>query len=471
MRIQQFNLSGINAYNNPLNTNGEFLRAVNVDSYPNGGIKKRPGYTKFLGGGGTDIVTDIFQWTNDSGSQSYLYAKKGSVLQYYDVTAGTGDWTNCGNGTFSGTTSIGHGVLENVLIIGNGVDATRHTTNGTSFTNTTLAPIANQFEQYQQRIYAVGTANTLFYSTTGDATNWSAVAPSDSSSIQIPGEGAIIDAIKIADKLQIHKAGRNIFRWDGYLLEDLATKAGMSSFQSFSKIEDYGIWLTRDGIYGSSGDRPELISNAVQPWIYNDFGGGINGHLFDFAPAASHRFDYYLGAGDITDDVTHETIHNAVLKYNYQKNMWFIYSLADNPTAFGEYQDNAGVKHLLFGDNGGQVYIFGEGATDDDGAPIEAITEMVVTGNDISNFKVWKEYSLFFNPGSKAKVQIGMSDTFRRDSIRLKEIGDTSIGALSVRFPVGSRSKLLYVKVYENSKGPAWIWYGHAVDFDVDDTI
>lgn len=411
----------------------------------------------------------MFQWTNDEGSQSYLYAKRGNVLQYYDVTAGTGDWTTCGNGTFSPTENVGHAVLEDTLIVGDGVGSTRHTTNGTSFTNTPLAPIAAHFEQYQQRVYAAGTANTLFYSTTGDPTNWSSISPSDSSSLQIPGEGGIVNVVKIADKLQIHKRGRNIFRFDGYLLEDLATRAAMTSTQSYAKTEDYGFWLTREGIYGSGGERPELISNPVQPWIYNDFGDGINGDTFDFAPAAVHRYDYYIAVGDITDDITHETIHRAVIKYNYQKNLWYIYSLADLPTALTTYQDNQGVSHLIFGDNGGQVYVFGGTAATDDGDPIEAITEMILVGKDATAFKKWNQYSVMFNFGSKAKVQIGLSDSFRRKSINLIDLGDTSLGAVDFRLPQGSRTKLMYIKTYENSAGPKWTWYGHSVDYDVED--
>ena len=90
----QSTLLGIDLYNNPLNNEGYFIKAVNVDSYPYGGIKKRPGYVDFLGTTNGSIVTDLFQWTKDDGSQSYLYAKKGNVLQYYDVTAGTGDWVS-----------------------------------------------------------------------------------------------------------------------------------------------------------------------------------------------------------------------------------------------------------------------------------------------------------------------------------------------------------------------------------------
>ena len=465
----QFNLQGVDLYQNPLTNEGAFLRAINVDSYPYGGIKKRPGYSDFLGTSNGSAVQNIFQWTNDEGSQSYLYAKKGDVLYYYDVTAGTGDWSPCENGTFSPTAFIGHAVLSDTLIVGDGVGSTRHTTNGTSFTNTSGAPIAGTFEQFHQRIYAGGTANTLFFSSTGSADNWSGVSPADSSSIQIPGAGKILKIFKVDDRLIIHKDGGNMFSWDEDYLLDMSTNYGLTSPVSHARTENYSFWLNRNGIYGFGGASPELISNKVQPLIYNDFNTGIAGTTFDNAPAACFKFDYYLSVGTISDDITHETIPNAVIKYNYQKDLFYVYSFADRPTAMAMYEDNAGVEHLLFGDANGQVYTFGGTATDDSGTPIQAITEMVMGGGQPHEFKKWNEYSTFFNPGSKAKLQIGISDTFRRDSIKFVDVGDTTDGAIHWRFPQGTRSKLVYLKVIENSSGPAFEWYGHAVDFDIDD--
>lgn len=464
----QFNLQGIDLYQNPLSSEGNFLRAINVDSYPYGGIKKRPGYATFNGTSNGSAVQNLFQWTKDDGSQSYLYAKKGNVLYYYDVTAGTGDWTICENGTFSGTAYLGWAVLENTLIMGDGIGSTRHTTSGTSFTNTTGAPISNNFEQYQQRIYATGT-NTLFFSSTGSADNWSGVSPADSSSIQIPGEGQIIKLMKSNDRLIIHKANGNMFSWDGDYLIDMATNYGLSSPQSYAKTEDYGFWLNREGIYGFGNNRPELVSNAIQPYIYNDFSTGIAGTTFNHAPAACFKFDYYLSVGNISDDIVRETISNAVIKYNYQKNLFYVYSFANKPTAMTVYEDNAGVEHLIFGDSVGQVYTFGGTATSDNGTPIEAIAEMIFSGNQPHEFKKWHEYSATFNPGSKAKLQLGFCDTFRRDQINLVDVGDTSDGALHWRVPQGTRSKLAYLKVYENSGGPRFQWYGHAMDYDIDD--
>ena len=93
---------------------------------------------------------------------------------------------------------------------------------------------------------------------------------------------------------------------------------------------------------------------------------------------------------------------------------------------------------------------------------------MVFAGDTPQNFKQWYEYNAAFNPGSRAKLQLGFADTFRRDSTNLVEAGDTSSGAIHVRIPQKTRSKIAYLKVYENSSGPRFEWYGHAIDYEVD---
>lgn len=470
MKANQFQLQGLNLYNNPIDTEGYFLRAVNVDNYPYGAIKKRPGYAEFLGTQNGGTVQKLFQWTNDDASQSYLYSQAGSVLMYYDVTAGTGDWATCGNGTFAGNVPIGHTVVENTLIVGDGVGSTRHTTNGTSFTDTSGAPLARHWETYQGRAYAGGTANTLFASATFDATNWSgAGGTNDAFSIDIMGEGRITKVTKISDRLVIHKGGGNLFRWDGDSLVDMATNYALTSPESYAEVEDYGIWLNRMGLYGSGGSKPELISNAIQPLIYNDNDNGIAGTTFDIAPATAFKQNYFISVGNIADDLTEETITNAIIKYDYQKNQYYTYSFADKPTAMGVYKDSSGVEHLIFGDNTGQVYKFGGTATTDAGQPIYAVGEVLFSGSDPANEKSWRKYRALFNPGSQAKIQIALSDTFRRDSLRLTDLGDTSQGNVDYRFPQSSNSKLLFIRVYENSKDSRFNWFGHAIEFEIEE--
>lgn len=471
-----FNTQGLNLYVNPfLQNEGELVRAVNVDATPYGAIRKRLGYEAYLGTANGGEIRNLFMvdLSNNSSAET-LYRLSGSVLYYKQLFTGTADWSVCGNGTFTGN-QVGYAVLENTLIMGDGVGSTRHSTNGTSFTNTTGAPIAKYFEQFQQRIYAGGTADTLFFSTTGTPTDWSGVSPSDSSSIQIPGEGEIVGITKINDNLKIFKRGGGMFNWDGDYLTDMATKAGLNYDQSIGKIEDYAIWANDDGLYGSGGGRPELISNSVEPYFKTS-----NGFGFDI-PGIGHKLDYYLSLQDnITEDILNNTEKSPVLKYNIQKDQFFLWSFpslgSEGPSAFASYLDTNDVvyNNMIFGAENGQVYRMfkstsGNNLYSDAGDPIASVIEMFIHLGTPESAKQWYEITLFFNPGSKAKVQIGTSNTFSRDNLKLTDLGDTSTGFVEYRFPQGTESHLLFLRIYESSVSPSWIYYGCAIDADVKD--
>ena len=178
-----------------------------------------------------------FQLNN--GTQFCNYRLSGGTLYYSQQ--GTGAWTVCGNGTFTNAVSMGNAILENTMIVGEGVGTTRHTTTGTSFTDTSGAPIAAYFVDYPNRIYAAGTASTLFWSVAGTPTNWSGT---DSSSISIPGAGRLNGLIKATDRVNTTKNSGLIHRWDAYNLLDLSTSLGPTSPQSLGSVEGFRFYIS-----------------------------------------------------------------------------------------------------------------------------------------------------------------------------------------------------------------------------------
>jgi hypothetical protein len=147
VELEYYNVGGINTYSNPLSQDGVLIHAINVTSTGQGYKTKRSGYSSFLGTPDSSQVQSLFDFQNignNSGSMA-LYRASGTSL-YYSLQ-GTGAWTLAGNGTITSGAHFGHAVLDNVLIGGDGQGSTRHTTNGTSFTNTTLAPPSEFFEQ------------------------------------------------------------------------------------------------------------------------------------------------------------------------------------------------------------------------------------------------------------------------------------------------------------------------------------
>lgn len=456
-----YKLGGLNLRISPfLLKDGDMIRQVNVENDMYGAKKKRPGYATYLSSiGGT--VTSLFNWTQNDGTTFWNYAVSGGTLYY--STQGTGAWTVCGNGTLTNGARPGHAVLENTLILGDGTAATRHTTDGTSFTNTSSAPIANYFDDYQNRIFAGGTSSSLFWSTTGTPTSWTGA---DSTSVNIPGPGKINSVFKVANRLISTKNSGKIFRWDGFELYDTATDLGPTFHYSVGHIEDYRFYPNRLGVYGFGGVKPEIISNPIERQIYNDVGEGIVGGTFDLAPGIVHRYDYLWAVGAVTDDLTDETINNLILKYDYQLDEWGNWDFARLPTAFGTYVDTSGNSQLIFGDNTGQCYTYGGTTSSDNGSSIQCVMEFIIHDNAPETEKKRNYLWLFSNPGNEAHAQIALADSFTHKNLVWEDIGQLTDGFTEYRFPDGSRSRLLFLKITEASRNSRFHFYGWSQDFD-----
>ena len=468
--INQFNIGGINIYTNPLSPetqDGQVIRSVNFDSYPFGGKIKRPGYGTFLGTTTGASVKNLFSWTKDDGTSIFVYKFSGSLLEYYNAGIGTAtDWSTCGNGTFTGS-HIGFSILNNTMILGDGVGSTRHTTNGTSFTDTVLAPVGEFFEQFQNRVYIGGTSSTLFYSVTNDATNWNTSGTSDSSSLKIPGAGKINKVYKLGNILSASKTARNILQWDGFTLYDTSSNLGMSSPYSYGTVENSGFYINPLGVYVADGNGAKLISNAVTRYFYNDNNTGVLGTVFGSAPGGVIKYDYFTALGSIRDDFTNEPLNNAVLKYNFQKNEFLTYQFTDPPTSFATYIDNGGSEQFIYGGTNGQVYKYGGTYTTDNGAAIPCVLDMILTGKQPQIEKDWRWFWGFFNPGCEGRVQVALANTFTKEEKIWVDLGDATNGIVQYMFPTGSRSRLLYVRVTESSKTARINFYGCSLSYHV----
>ncbi len=456
-----YDLRGINTYQNPLETDGGIIHAVNVVSFPYGAKQKRYGYSATLGTADGQQVNSLFSFGNignNAGSMN-LYRASGSAL--YHSIGGTGAWTLSGNGTITNGNHVGNAVLDNTMIVGDGAGSTRYTTNGTSFTNASLAPVAEFFEQYQNRIYAAGTASDLFYSTTNDATNWNTSGTSDSNSFKVPGEGKLGKIFKVADKLVSTKTLGQMHKWDGYSLIDMTTRYGPSSPYSVAENEGFRFFINQFGHYGFGGALPQLLSNAIQRQFYNNTNSGVSNNTdVKTAPAVCHVYDYLASVGTITDDFTSRTIPNAIIKYDYQKNEYLNWSFANKPTAWHSFRYTDGNQYLWFGDANGQVYTVDPTVYTDNGTAIEAEIVTVHHHKMPHVEKQWRWIRLFFNPGCQAKVQIACSNSYTYQNLVWQEIGDCTDGFCEFRFPAGARSRFLFVRVYESSKTSRFIYYG-----------
>jgi hypothetical protein len=445
---------------NPLaHKSGDMIRAVNIESDQFGAKKKRSGYTTYLGTmpNGSAVV-DLLNFTRNDGTQFWNYAFAGGDLYY--STQGTGDWTICGNGTLNSAGTLCAAVLENTLMVGDGVSATRHSTDGTSFTNTSAAPIAVDMEDYQQRIYIAGTANSLFWSTTGTPTDWT----SDSSSIQIPGPGKLTTLRKYSNWLVSGKNSGIQFRYDGVNLVDVSTNLAPTSSRSLARVEKIDYALNRKGVFMFNGDGAEIISNSIEKQIYNDAGEGIIGTTFDNAPGVEHKYEYMLSVGTVTDDLTDETVSNCVLTYDYQLEEWWNNSFTDRPAAWLSYKDQSGDQQLIFA-AGSQCYTYGGTNLSDNGAPITMVMEGVIHMNTLQE-KNWKYFRAAFNPGCEAQVQVAVSNSFTKGKKDWINLGDARDGVVEYHFPVG-RGRFLFWKINESSRTTRTHFQGFEYDAEI----
>ncbi len=454
--LQIRDIGALNTYINPLNTeDGNVIHCVNLDSNPLGGKSKRTGYQQFLGTSGGGTVNNLFDWQLNNGTAFYIYKAAGSVIQY--SFQGTGAWTTAGNGTIPNGAYVAHGVLDNTLVIGDTTGTMRTTTNGTTFSNITdPAPVGVvDILEYQGRIYAEGTASSVFYSTTGTATDWT----TDSSSLFIPGGGKLTSQFKASDRLIFTKNSGLMYRWDGASLVDMATALGPTSKQSMASIEDYSFWINRLGLFISNAGKPQLISNTVQRQFYNSNSTGISWSSNPNTPSVAHRYDYLSAIGTITDDLSGVQITNAILKYNYQKNEFVNYKFANFPTAWCSYKDTNGDQQLIFGDSTGQVYQMGTVQSDNTVAIDCALQLVLHAGMPFLN-KEWGYLEVMTNPGCQAMLSIAIEDTFTVGKKRWIEMGSLKNGFNQFRFPSGSRGKLLFINIYESSSSAPFEIYG-----------
>lgn len=466
-RFRVFNLGGVNTRISPFNQqDGQLIHCVNMYTDSVGAKRKRSGYTTFLGTPDSSQVNTLFQYSKEDGTTSFLYRASGSALYHWDAGVGTAtDWTLSANGTIADGGHVGHEVLNDTLILGDGVGSTRHTTDGTSFTDTVLAPVGEHFSELFRRIYIGGTSSTEFYSVTNDPTNWDTSGTSDSSSFTVPGEGAINSNMVSYDRIVIGKDSGKLLRWDDYELVTIPTKQAPSSPYSIVDIEGYKIYLNRWGFFGYGGDRPEILSNSIQNQIYNNEETGIAGTAFDNAPAGINRFQYFCTMGSVRDSFTQIPIDNAVAVYDYQLDEWVNYQFADKPTSYTTYQDNSGVEHLLFGDDSGQVYKYSGTATSDNGASIEAslVGFLHLGSPDVE--KIFKDVWSYANPGCQASLQVAASETFTLKNLDWVDVGSLQSGVN--KFSYGGRGRFLFYRLHEKSTASPLIFYGLAVDAEV----
>lgn len=461
-KFRVYTVGGLNLHTSPfMHQAGELISCVNVDANPHGAKQTRPGYTTYLGTANGSAVTDMWNWTKNDGTTFWNYRLSGGTI--YSSSQGTGAWTATLLGTTTAT-KIGHAVLGNTLFIGDGINPILSSTSGTSFGTMALAPTGAYLAEFQKRIYVAGTVSTLFYSTSLDGANWATSGTSDSSSFDLGGGGKLSQIFTANDRLNITKNNGRVYRWDGYSLLTVPTNKGPTSPYSFGEIENYWFWLNRDGYMAYYGAMPELISNPLEHQIVvQEDSTGITGSVFSTAPGVTHRYNYHCSVGSVQDDISGNTIANCVQNFDYTHNEWSNYSFYNKPDAWLSYVDADGVPQLVFGDADGQC--FKMGGNSDNGQPIVSTIQGVLNFGIPDMDKKFSFIRAHFNPGCSARMQVAITDNFNSGAKKWIDLGDLQTGFKTMKFPTGSRGKLMFYKITDSNAVSAFRFYGMTVTF------
>jgi general stress protein 26 len=137
---------------------------------------------------------------------------------------------------------------------------------------------------------------------------------------------------------------------------------GTEAPYSLAEIDGQIFSYDREGIRIYNGSYPVLSSFYIQDLIDGMSNSSAN---LERRFGLAYKDRYFLNAGNITDE-DGKTISNAMIVYDYLKNMFTIYSFADVMTAGTKVIDKNGDEIVIFGDSSGQCYKMFTGDVDDD---------------------------------------------------------------------------------------------------------
>lgn len=442
---------------------GEWKKIVNWDIAKIGCATKRDGYAAILNIPDASEILTLIPFEVGTYRKLIMINASGKLYCVDPTTEST--W---GSALLTGlsttarwTATVLHDSSGNpYMILGNGVNVYK-TADGVTFSAVSGVPLGKYWASHQERVYAAGVPadeDVLHWCSIGDLTNWSTVAPNDSGSLNIDKHsGGTIQNIKaLNDRVVIYKKTR-MKRWDEEYLRTVMASDGLDAPYSVAEINGMAFSLDRNGIRLYDGNAPQELSSKIEDLIYGiDFGTTntprICGEVF--------KKKYYLSVGTITDEDSN-TITNAWIVYDYNKNAFWLYSLADQATAMTRLMCTDGVQRLYFGGTAGQVWNMFSGDTDA-GVDIEARLEgHIVYPAGVESYIEPKEFIVAAKYGHEMVVQVTSDYTDNTETIGEHDmpVSNNLIGNL------GNHILGVVVNIAHTSKGKP-IFYGFSLGFE-----
>ncbi len=444
---------------------GEWKKILNWDIAKIGCATKRDGYTAVLDIPDAAEILSLIPleignihkliMINAAGK---LYCKDPVV----DSSWGTAILTGLSTTNRWGWTILHDSSGTPYMILGNGVNVYK-TSDGITFSAVSGAPLAKFWASYQERVYCAGVPadeDVLHWSSIGDLTNWSTVSPSDSGSLNIDkNSGGTIQNIRaLNDRIVIYKKTR-MKRWDEEYLRTVMSSDGLDAPYSIAEINGMAFSLDRNAIRLYDGNIPIELSAKIEDLIFGiDFGATnsqrICGEVF--------KKKYYLSVGTITDE-DGNNIPNAWIVYDYNKNSFWLYSLANQVVAMTKLMCSDGVQRMYIGGTAGEVWQMFSGDTDA-GTEIEARLEShVFYPEGPESFISPKEMIVVSKFGHEMKVQI--VDDYSDNTLTIGEF-DKPVNS-NLTDMLGNNVTGLTINIVHSTKGKP-IFYGFSLGYDIE---
>lgn len=374
---------------------------------------------------------------------------------------------------------VGSAILDNKLLLGNGVDQTCWTADGANFTNISTAPPCKYWITWKGRAYGIGNPlarSRLYFSATPSSdisttgyprgiTYWTN-DPTDVSTggyldIDPDSNGSGIGLDVENGRLIVHKEGGSykiIPDEFGRPSQVISRGASTTSHWSIGRSEEFNIsyFFNLNGIYEDNGETPDLKSSPIQDLIE-----AISGTATDNLVGHFFKYKYFCTMGtSITENerLGDRTFTNPLFVYELRLQEIYIYTTAHPVNCLASWKDENGVDNMYMGDTSGNTFKWDTSHLDYQ-TPIAGEIETWDEDFDTPHIKKRYEYiDLETNPGCESNA------LFKLDTDNPITLGDLTKGSTSFEFgDSGFNKKNIALKITDNSSTAPSIIYGWVI--------
>lgn len=368
-----------------------------------------------------------------------------------------------GSGSRTSTT-----VLNNLLVLSNGINPLTTTSDLTNFTVNLANPPAKYIITWKGRVYAIGVPyapSRLYFSAANDPTNW-VNDPLDASTggfqdIDPDHNGSGIGLDVENDRLIVHKDHvqyKIIPDEFGRPAQVVPLGEPTTSHWSIAPSNEFnvGFFFGRNGFSQQVADTPSLISTAIQDLI-----DGMPDSQLDDLAGHFFKFKYFCTMGSSVteaENMGNRTFTNPLFVYDIRLQEIYMYTTAHETTTINSWLDQTQSDNMYTGDIDGQTFKW-DGSFSDNNDPIVGEMETWEDNLDAPHLTKRYEYiSLETNPGCVSSAYYNL------DKTRWIDLGDLTSGAAKVYFGDGGFNRKNYaIKVTDNSTTTPSVFYGYVL--------